>query len=378
MKHLVSIIIALIALVTSQQVNAQIQTCKFCNKVIRAKNHSCPEMREAMRRQNQSKPKAAPVLEKEEALGTHSIIITYDESTATVKIDSSACKIENNSCKVPLKKGEYEIILVNAKKEGESPYILNQRADDIYKEAESLKKVGRVEEANLKFKKALDIYKKAAEKGNRDAQYSLAYQYHHGQGTEKNLSEALLWYSKSADNGRASAQKVMGAFYLNGEMGLIKDVNKGMDLLGKAAANYSKNANSKKQDQKLASQTYDLMIEEIEKMDDKESNEYRDSIVSDLVNSSRKAIIVNDLENALALLDKGMKLQEDNPYFVSYHGMIKVLNGEYEDAYEYYKKNRKQYKSRLLEDLNMFEKEVKNMTSGCKTQIVEIKKLLMR
>ena len=375
MKQIINVFLFALALIASQQVLAQ-NTQK--------KGDRCPNCQRVWAKctcvKPSPKPKPTPVLEKEEAPGSHKIVITYDAKTATIVIDDSLTyNAIENSCKVPsLKKGEYEIILINKKTEEESPYILNQRADDIYKEAESLEKNGKIEAANSKFKDALDIYKKAAEKGNRDAQYSLAYQYHHAKGTEKNMSEALLWYSKSSDNGRASAQKVMGSFYLNGEMGLIKDVNKGMELLSKAAANYAKNANSKKQDQRLASQTYDLMIEEIEKMEDKESNEYRDSIVSDLINSSRKAIIANDLDDALALLNKGMKLQEGNPYFVSYNGMILLLNGEYDKAFEYYKKNRKQYKPRFLEDLEMFEKEVKNMTSGCKTQIIEIKKMLMR
>ena len=379
MKRYWSLLFVIMALITSQQVNAQIVTCKFCGEVIREKNHMCKKMRDYLHRQNQAKSRVVPVLEKEVASGPHKIVITYGAQAATIEIDDSlSYETTNNSFNVPeLKKGKYEIILINEEKIDESHYLLNQKADDIYKEAESLEKNGRKEEARRKYKEAFVKYKEAAEKGNRDAQYSLAFQYHTGKGTDVNMNEALKWYTESANNGRASAQKVLGTFYLEGDMGLNKDVNRGMELLGRAAANYSKNADSGKEDQILANQTYDLMIEEIEKMEDKESNEYRDSIVSDLINSSRKAIIANDLENALALLNKGMKLQENNPYFISYNGMLFLLNGENETAYDYYKKNGKQYKARLLEDLEMFEKEMKNMTTGCKKQLEQIKKILV-
>lgn len=380
MKRIIGLFMIVLALLPSQQMNAQSSDrCPLCHRVWslcpghdKPTTVKCPDCHKPI---DKCEFKGNHI--KEEASGPHSIIVTYDETMSTIVIDSTSRQVLNDTCTVSLEKGEYKIILTMKEKEIESPYLLNKKADDIYAEATSLQKEGKINAANLKFKEALNIYKKAAVKENRDAQYSLGFQYHHGVGTEKNVKEALKWYTKSAENGRASAQKVLGSFYLKGEMNLPKDVNKAMEWLGKAAANYTKNANSKKRDQEYASQTYDILINEIEKMHDNESSEYLNSLVSDLEKSSTKAILAYDLGSASVLIDKGLKLQDTNLVFMNNYGVKLLLMGENEAAFNYYKEKKKEYGSKLLEALEMYEKKL-DMTSGCKKQLEEIKKMLMR
>ena len=61
---------------------------------------------------------------------------------------------------------------------------------------------------------ALDEFRGLADSGDRDAQYYLALMYLNGQGTEEDAREALLWFRKSAAQGRAEAQYNLGVFYV--------------------------------------------------------------------------------------------------------------------------------------------------------------------
>jgi TPR repeat protein len=47
----------------------------------------------------------------------------------------------------------------------------------------------------------------AAKGGNVDAQYSLASLYEQGEGTEKNIENAIYWYKKAAENGCHEAKE---------------------------------------------------------------------------------------------------------------------------------------------------------------------------
>ena len=54
--------------------------------------------------------------------------------------------------------------------------------------------------------KAFELYQTASNLGNHVAQYNLAFMYKEGQGTEKNIDQAIYWYRKSAEQGNQSAQ----------------------------------------------------------------------------------------------------------------------------------------------------------------------------
>ena len=50
------------------------------------------------------------------------------------------------------------------------------------------------------------MYKKAAEKDDKDAQNNLAVLYENGDGIDKDIDKAIYWYKKSAEQGFQDAQ----------------------------------------------------------------------------------------------------------------------------------------------------------------------------
>lgn len=59
--------------------------------------------------------------------------------------------------------------------------------------------------------------KKAAEQGFTDAQYLLGKMYENGEGTDKNINEAISWYSTAGRNKNAAACYALGELYLKTE-----------------------------------------------------------------------------------------------------------------------------------------------------------------
>jgi len=57
-----------------------------------------------------------------------------------------------------------------------------------------------------RFAEAIRFYKRAAEQGLSDAQYSLAVCFEQGKGTEVDLAEAKRWYRKGVDRGEAQSR----------------------------------------------------------------------------------------------------------------------------------------------------------------------------
>jgi TPR repeat protein len=58
--------------------------------------------------------------------------------------------------------------------------------------------------------KAVELYTKAAEQGDADAQYNLAYMYQHGRGVAQDYGKAVELYTKAADQKHADAQCQLG------------------------------------------------------------------------------------------------------------------------------------------------------------------------
>jgi len=56
-------------------------------------------------------------------------------------------------------------------------------------------------------------YRRAAEQGEADAQFSLGLSYDIGQGVPQNYSEAAKWYRRAAEQGHAKAQFNLGLSY---------------------------------------------------------------------------------------------------------------------------------------------------------------------
>ena len=64
---------------------------------------------------------------------------------------------------------------------------------------------------------ALGEWRPLAEQGNADAQNSLGWMYHKGQGVPKDYKTALKWYTLAAKQGDAYAQIGLGGMYENGD-----------------------------------------------------------------------------------------------------------------------------------------------------------------
>jgi TPR repeat protein len=80
-----------------------------------------------------------------------------------------------------------------------------------------------------------EIFQKA-QQGDPNSQIRLGYMYATGKGVEKNDKEALRWYRKAADRGKANAQYYIGQVYFRGYFGLRPNSNEGVKWYRKAAA----------------------------------------------------------------------------------------------------------------------------------------------
>ena len=59
-------------------------------------------------------------------------------------------------------------------------------------------------------------YRKAAEQGDADAQYSLGVMLDNGAGVPEDDAAAVRWYRKAAEQGDADAQHKLGRMYADG------------------------------------------------------------------------------------------------------------------------------------------------------------------
>ena len=59
-------------------------------------------------------------------------------------------------------------------------------------------------------------YRRAAEQGERIAQYNLAVMLFRGDGVARDVEEALQWYEKAAEQGMPEAQTALGDLYAIG------------------------------------------------------------------------------------------------------------------------------------------------------------------
>jgi TPR repeat protein len=89
-------------------------------------------------------------------------------------------------------------------------------------------------------KKAFEYCLKAAQSGYAFAMLNLSYRYRYGEGTAKDEEEAMKWCVKSAEMGNPGSLFSLGEIYLYGYCGQKIDVEKGIELITKAAEqNYS-------------------------------------------------------------------------------------------------------------------------------------------
>jgi TPR repeat protein len=84
------------------------------------------------------------------------------------------------------------------------------------------------------FDKRLPEWKRAAERGVREAQWLLARCFDEGFGVERNQVHAISWHIKAAEQGYPLAQNHLGSCYLNGD-GVSKDRAEAVQWYRKAA-----------------------------------------------------------------------------------------------------------------------------------------------
>ena len=78
-------------------------------------------------------------------------------------------------------------------------------------------------------------FKLAAERGSVQAQFNLAWSYHHGSGVQKSYEAALKWYSAAAQQGNPGAIRGIGELFELGAGGLQRDLRRAAQLYEQAA-----------------------------------------------------------------------------------------------------------------------------------------------
>jgi hypothetical protein len=84
------------------------------------------------------------------------------------------------------------------------------------------------------YAEAMRWYRKAAEQGNADAQFTIGLLYENGWGVAQDYAEAMRWFRKVADQGNADAQDNIGGLYVKG-WGVAQDYAEAMRWFRKAA-----------------------------------------------------------------------------------------------------------------------------------------------
>jgi TPR repeat protein len=84
------------------------------------------------------------------------------------------------------------------------------------------------------FKRALELARPEAAKGEKNAEYLLGKAYESGLGADKDMSAALEWYRKAAAQGVGGAERQLGWAYLSGN-GVEKDQAQAVEWFQKSA-----------------------------------------------------------------------------------------------------------------------------------------------
>jgi TPR repeat protein len=84
------------------------------------------------------------------------------------------------------------------------------------------------------YAQAIDLFRKAAERGYAPGQFYLGQMYMVGKGVPRDYETAAVWNQKAAEQGFADAQIALGSLYREGQ-GVPQDYQKAADWLRKAA-----------------------------------------------------------------------------------------------------------------------------------------------
>jgi TPR repeat protein len=84
------------------------------------------------------------------------------------------------------------------------------------------------------FVQAIEWYRRAAERGDANAQNNIGFLYDKGLGVGQEYTQAALWYRKAAEQGNADAQNNIGLLYTKG-LGVPQDYTEAMQWFRKAS-----------------------------------------------------------------------------------------------------------------------------------------------
>ena len=85
------------------------------------------------------------------------------------------------------------------------------------------------------YMRSHDLWLPLAESGIAEAQYSLGFLYQSGWGPERDLLQAVEWYTRAAEQNETRAQFNLGALLINGEDDVEKDTDAGILWLTRSA-----------------------------------------------------------------------------------------------------------------------------------------------
>ena len=94
--------------------------------------------------------------------------------------------------------------------------------------------LGKYYENKGQMETAFKHYYQAANLGDAKGQFLIGYMYEYGEGTNKNLVQAVRWYAKAAAKGNRGAQHNLGFFYYSGN-GVVQNYRKAFEYFMMAA-----------------------------------------------------------------------------------------------------------------------------------------------
>src|SRR5688572_28441666 len=82
---------------------------------------------------------------------------------------------------------------------------------------------------NKDYKKAFDLYRPLAEKGDKVSEYQLGYLYQNGFGVPKDNQQAVTWYKKASAQDFPPAQYALATLYYYG-LGVEQSLTQALEL----------------------------------------------------------------------------------------------------------------------------------------------------
>lgn len=94
------------------------------------------------------------------------------------------------------------------------------------------------------YSQAAELFRKAADQGEPDAQVMLGDSYHRGRGMPQDYTQSAYWYRKAAEQGNVSGQLFLGSAYASGQ-GVAQDYAQATNWYRKAAEQGDASAQAK-------------------------------------------------------------------------------------------------------------------------------------